>query len=74
MPLVMSTVVGVLVETRTPREGEESWVRSRIAQSVLVPPTSTPMRYIVCGGLDDCYKTGFLSSKTKSRTCISFIQ
>lgn len=46
MPLVMSTVVGVLDEASKLRLGEESCVRSGMAQSVLVPPASTPMRYI----------------------------
>ena len=44
MPLVMSGVVGLLLEIRTPREGESDKWMSRMAQSVLVPPTSTPIR------------------------------
>ena len=47
MPLVTSGVVGVLLEARTPREGVSLAVISRMAASVLVPPTSTPMRYIL---------------------------
>lgn len=56
MPDVMSGVVGVFVERRTPRDVEvrSCCVRERRAQSVFVPPTSTPMRYMVDDGVAIC--------------------
>jgi hypothetical protein len=43
----MSTVVGRLLEQMTPRVGVSSCWMFRIAQSVFVPPTSTPIRNIL---------------------------
>ena len=47
IPLVMSRVVEALWEARTPRPGVDVAAArmSRMAASVLVPPTSTPIRY-----------------------------
>lgn len=47
IPVVMSGVVGVLKLERTPRDGVLREVRERMALSVLVPPTSTPILYIL---------------------------
>lgn len=54
MPDVMSGVVGVFVEQQTPRDGDvrSCCVRERRAQSVFVPPTSTPMRYMIGDGVE----------------------
>lgn len=40
-----SVVVGVLLDAQTPRDSKSVAAISMIAASVLVPPTSTPMRY-----------------------------
>jgi hypothetical protein len=47
MPSVTLGVVGVLQVDRTPHDLSLRERMSRIALSVLVPPTSTPVRYIV---------------------------
>lgn len=44
-PLVMSGVVVAFHDARTPRPGSSRALRSKIAASVLVPPTSTPILY-----------------------------
>ena len=47
MPEVTSGVVGVLQEASSPRDGLDRALESSKAASVLVPPTSMPMRYIL---------------------------
>lgn len=68
MPVVTSGVVGVLLDAQMPRDGVSVAVMSMMAASVLVPPTSTPMRYVFMVSsvvvLRGCEDVGFMASSS----------